>query len=151
MPSTSTQPSVGLTAMTWLKLLRSRRHLAPWMRSRNKFDVRLLNPSGAELPLCRAFSEETSEAVRASCREASSFIEMHPAHWIAGWRDVAFTEDNLEQMRVSGRRAEHFGTTDEVYTPDSTKTFVEAHRVECADRVPATLEALGPGVQSRRV
>src|SRR5512144_2968079 len=149
MPSTSTHPCAVSMSSTWQKAPRSRRCLATSRRSRNRFELRLPRPSGAAP--AADLMPATSSALRARWSEVSLCIQMRPTHRVAGAGDVALAEDDLVEVRVAGRRAEHRRAPDEVGAPDAAKALVEARRVERVDRLPLGLEALRPDVERQRV
>src|SRR3989441_5766051 len=142
IPSASTWPAlIRRTSLKWRTS--SRRRAAP-ARSRNRFEVSFASPTGP-LPCL-------SRAAKASffvvCR---LFVEESPAHRIAGLRDVALGEHDLEQVRVPLGRAEHLGAAVQVDAPDATEALVEALRIELADALPVAVEALAPRVERERV
>src|SRR3954469_13112436 len=125
MPSASTHPA-GSTCRTWLKVRTSRRRRAAPSRSRNRFDVSLASPTGPAPCL--------SCAARASffllCRLlAFGLVEESPRHRVGRHTDVALGEDDLEEMRRPGGRAEHLGAAVQVDAPDAAEALVEALRI----------------------
>src|SRR2546427_12143575 len=65
--------------------------------------------------------------------------------------DVALAQQDLEQMRAAGPRAEHLRARPQVRTPDAAEPLVEAHRIERLDLLPARIEALRPRIERERV
>src|SRR5213594_129016 len=127
MPSADTWPSlIRRTSLKWRTS--SRRRAAP-ARSRNRFEVSFASPTGPLPSLSRA----AKASFFVVCR---LFVEESPAHRIAGLRDVALGEHDLEQVRVALGRAEE---------------LVEALRIELANALPVAVEALRPGVERERV
>src|SRR5437879_8999046 len=142
MPSASTWPSLmRRTSLKWRTS--SRRRAAP-ARSRNRFEVSFASPTGPLPSLSRA----AKASFFVVCR---LFVEESPAHRIAGLRDVALGEHDLEQVRVPLGRAEHFGAAVEIDPPDAAEALVEALRIELANALPVAVEALRPGVERERV
>src|SRR2546422_3650199 len=142
MPSASTWPSlIRRTSLKWRTS--SRRRAAP-ARSRNRFEVSFASPTGPLPSLSRA----AKASFFVVCR---LFVEESPAHRIAGLRDVALGEHDLEQVRVPLGRAEHFGAAVEIDPPDAAEALVEALRIELANALPVAVEALRPGVERERV
>src|SRR2546429_4251766 len=142
MPSASTWPSLmRRTSLKWRTS--SRRRAAP-ARSRNRFEVSFASPTGPLPSLSRA----AKASFFVVCR---LFVEESPAHRIAGLRDVALGEHDLEQVRVPLGRAEHLGAAVQVDAPDAAEALVEALRIERADPLPVAVEALRPGVERERV
>src|SRR5207302_5446970 len=115
MPSASTWPSLmRRTSLKWRTS--SRRRAAP-ARSRNRFEVSFASPTWPLPSLSRA----AKASFFAECR---LFVEESPAHRIAGLRDVALGEHDLEQVRVPPGRAEHLGAAIEVDAPQDRKSVV---------------------------
>src|SRR5436853_3072070 len=142
MPSASTWPSlIRRTSLKWRTS--SRRRAAP-ARSRNRFEVSFASPTGPLPSLSRA----AKASFFVVCR---LFVEESPAHRIAGLRDVALGEHDLEQVRVPLGRAEHFGAAVEIDPPDAAEALVEVLRIELANALPVAVEALRPGVERERV
>src|SRR5205809_1219567 len=142
MPSASTWPSlIRRTSLKWRTS--SRRRAAP-ARSRNRFEVSFASPTGPLPSLSRA----AKASFYVVCR---LFVGESPAHRIAGLRDVALGEHDLEQVRVPLGRAEHFGAAVEIDPPDAAEALVEALRIELANALPVAVEALRPGVERERV
>src|SRR2546428_10349827 len=142
MPSASTWPSlIRRTSLKWRTS--SRRRAAP-ARSRNRFEVSFASPTGPPPSLSRA----AKASFFVVCR---LFVEESPAHRIAGLRDVALGEHDLEQVRVPLGRAEHLGAAVQVDAPDPAEALVEALRIELADALPVAVEALAPRVERERV
>src|SRR3989442_419534 len=142
MPSASTWPSlIRRTSLKWRTS--SRRGAAP-ARSRNRFEVAFASPTGPLPSLSRA----AKASFFVVCR---LFVEESPAHRIAGLRDVALGEHDLEQVRVALGRAEHLGAAVEIDPPDAAEALVEALRIELADPLPVAVEALAPRVERERV
>src|SRR6266566_5745750 len=142
MPSASTWPSlIRRTSLKWRTS--SRRRAAP-ARSRNRFEVSFASPTGPLPSLSRA----AKASFFVVCR---LFVEESPAHRIAGLRDVALGEHDLEQVRVALGRAEHLGAAVQVDAPDPAEALVEALRIELADALPVSVEALAPRVERERV
>src|SRR5438309_7347785 len=142
MPSASTWPSLmRRTSLKWRTS--SRRRAAP-ARSRNRFEVSFASPTGPLPSLSRA----AKASFFVVCR---LFVEESPAHRIAGLRDVALGEHDLEQVRVPLGRAEHLGAAVQVDAPDPAEALVEALRIELADALPVAVEALAPRVERERV
>src|SRR3989475_734650 len=142
IPSASTWPAlIRRTSLKWRTS--SRRRAAP-ARSRNRFEVSFASPTGP-LPCL-------SRAAKASffvvCR---LFVEESSAHRIAGLRDVALGEHDLEQVRVPLGRSEHLGAAVQVDAPDPAEALVEALRIERADPLPVAVEALAPRVERERI
>src|SRR2546422_2313528 len=135
MPSASTWPSLmRRTSLKWRTS--SRRRAAP-ARSRNRFEVSFASPTGPLPSLSRA----AKASFFVVCR---LFVEESPAHRIAGLRDVALGEHDLEQVRVPLGRAEHLGAAVQVDAPDAAEALVEALRREPANGLPVAVEALAP-------
>src|SRR2546428_7614936 len=142
MPSASTWPSlIRRPSLKWRTS--SRRRAAP-ARSRNRFEVSFASPTGPLPSLSRA----AKASFFVVCR---LFVEESPAHRIAGLRDVALGEHDLEQVRVPLGRAEHLGAAVQVDAPDAAEALVEALRIELADALPVSVEALRPGVERERI
>src|SRR2546428_11150744 len=142
MPSASTWPSlIRRTSLKWRTS--SRRRAAP-ARSRNRFEVSFASPTGPLPSLSRA----AKASFFVVCR---LFVEESPAHRIAGLRDVALGEHDLEQVRVPLGRAEHLGAAVQVDAPDPAEALVEALRIERADPLPVAVEALAPRVERERI
>src|SRR2546429_8726317 len=142
MPSASTWPSLmRRTSLKWRTS--SRRRAAP-ARSRNRFEGSFASQVGTLHSLSRA----AKASFFVVCR---LFVEESPAHRIAGLRDVALGEHDLEQVRVPLGRAEHLGAAVQVDAPDPAEALVEALRIELANAVPISVEALRPGVERERV
>src|SRR5688572_19098705 len=143
MPSASTKPFP--TSITSVKCRTSSRRRSPTARSRNRFEVSFASPTGPAPSLSRA--------ARASFFDVCGrrLVEESPAHRIVRPRQVALGEDDLEEMRVAHRRAEHLGAAVDVDAPDATEALVELLRVEGVDLLPVAVEALAPGVERQRV
>src|SRR2546423_8832677 len=148
MPSASAHSEV--TSRTALNARTSRRRRATLSRSRKRFEVSLASPSGPWPSL--------SDAARSSfffvccCRGLGfKFVEEAAAHWVAGRRDVALGEHDLEKMRAPAGGAEHLRAAVEVHPPDAAEALVEAARVNSADLVPVAVEALAPPIERERV
>src|SRR6266851_239486 len=142
MPSASTWPSlIRRTSLKWRTS--SRRRAAP-ARSRNRFEVSFASPTGPLPSLSRA----AKASFFVVCR---LFVEESPAHRIAGLRDVALGEHDLEQVRVPLGRAEHLGAAVQVDAPHPAEALVEALRIELANALPVAVEALAPRVERERV
>src|SRR5437667_10461879 len=135
MPSASTWPSLmRRTSLKWRTS--SRRRAAP-ARSRNRFEVSFASPTGPLPSLSRA----AKASFFVVCR---LFAEESPAPRIAGLRDVALGEHDLEQVRVPLGRAEHLGAALPVDTPDAADALVAPVRIELRERLPASVEARAP-------
>src|SRR3989442_5979045 len=145
MPSASTQPAAASTASTSRKALTSRRRRPCPALSRNRLEGSFFKAT-APLP-CLSCSARASFFLVCGF----GFVEEIPGHRVAGRRDVAFGEHDLEKMRAPRGRAEHLGAAVQVDSPDAPEALVEALRVERADLVPAAVEALGPDVERQRV
>jgi len=65
--------------------------------------------------------------------------------------DVALAEDDLEQVRLAVRRAEHLGAGHEIGAPHAPEALVEALWIQRVDLVPVAIEAAAPLVQRQRV
>src|SRR3989304_3218851 len=129
MPSASTNPAAASMRSTSLKARPSSRRRAMPARSRNRLEVSLASPTGP----APCLSCPASASFFRVCR---LFVEESPAHRIAGARDVALAEDDLEQMRVAARRAEHLGAAVEIAAPDAAEAPVEGLRGERAEALP---------------
>src|SRR2546421_815675 len=148
MPSASTH--CGVTSRTALNARTSRRRRATLSRSRKRFEVSLASPSGPWPSL--------SDAARSSfffvccCRGLGfKFVEEAAAHRVAGRRDVALGEHDLEKMRAPGGGAEHLRAAVEVHPPDAAEALVEAAWVNSADLVPVAVKALAPHIEGECV
>src|SRR3989442_1272558 len=142
MPSASTWPSlIRRTSLKWRTS--SRRRAAP-ARSRNRFEVSFASPTGPLPSLSRA----AKASFFVVCR---LFVEESPAHRIAGLRDVALGEHDLEEVQAALRQAEYLGAAVQVDAPDPAEALVEALRIERADPLPIAVEALAPRVERERV
>src|SRR5688572_11849000 len=143
MPSASTK-SFSMKRISLKCRTSSRRRAAP-ARSRNRFEVSFASPTGPAPSLSRA--------ARASFFDVCGrrLVEESPAHRIVRPRDVAPGEDDLEEVRVAHRRAEHLGAAVDVDPPDAAEALVELLRVEGVDLLPVAVEALAPGVQREGV
>src|SRR6266513_393968 len=142
MPSASQWPSlIRRTSLKWRKTSRRR---AASARSRNRFEVSFASPTGPLSSLSRA----AKASFFVVCR---LFVEESPAHRIAGLRDVALGEHDLEQVRVPLGRAEHLGAAVQVDAPDAAEALVEALRIELANALPVSVEALAPRVERESV
>src|SRR3954470_20548011 len=101
MPSASTQPACASTARTSRKALTSSRRRSLAARSRKRLEVSFLRAT-APLPCL-------------SCAVSASFflvcglalVDEVPGHGVAGERDIALGEDDLEEVGATGGRAEH--------------------------------------------
>src|SRR5690606_27214643 len=144
MPSASTKPSP--TLRTSLKARTSRRRRGAASRSRKRFDVSFSSATAPWLALSLAASSSFFLAWR-----CVAGIEEIPCHRIARARDVALREDDLEEVRLPVRRAEHLRAAVEVHAPDAPEALVEAPGVERADPVPVAVEALGPVIERERI
>src|SRR5574341_1247543 len=153
---------------TWLKPRTSSRRRCAGSRSRKRFDVSLASATGPAPVL----SDRTRESRLAACAASASampetarrrfgdgrlrglhrlLVEELAAHRVARHRHVPLREHDLEEVRATGRRAEHLGAAIQIHAPDAPEALVEALRVERADPVPAPVEALGPNIQRERV
>src|SRR5215467_4668891 len=154
MPSASTMPAAGSSFRTRLKCLRLIRGAGRSARSRKRFEVSLASPTRAEPPTP---SSACSAAIFSACvtngsvRPAETpLVEERPAHRIVR-ADVALAHQHLEQVRVAVLGAEHLRAGPEIGPPGAAEALVEALRVERVDLVPVRVEALGPGVERKRV
>src|SRR5213594_2470540 len=143
MPSASTLPPATSTRTTSLKPERSTRGRAGALRSRKRLEVRLASPTP---PAPRSRSASSRRVRFSSCR----FIQERPAHRIV-FADVALAHDDLEEVRLAVRRAEHLRAGPEIGAPDAAEFLVEPFRVELVDPFPVAIEALGPVVERERV
>src|SRR4051812_1624437 len=140
MPSASTQwPSNESTS---LKARTSSRLRAPDARSRKRFEVSLCSATGPPASLSCA----DSACFFFSCRSMAPIQEI-ARHRVARPGRVALGEDHLEEVRMSGGRAEHLRAAVEVHPPDAAEALVEAPGIERADALPVAVEALGPVVE----
>src|SRR5438046_8866440 len=136
MPSASTWPSlIRRTSLEWGRS--SRRRAAP-ARSRNRFEVSFASPTGPLPSLSRA----AKASFFVVCR---LFVEESPAHRIAGLRDVALGEHDLEQVRVALGRAEDLGAAVQVDAPDPAEALVEARTIGLATQAPVAGHGLRAG------
>src|SRR5256885_5386393 len=152
MPSAST--ASALTESTWLNSRTSSRRRGGAARSRKRLEVSFASPTGPASPPSGALSRAARAPFFCACCLRGllvKFVEEVARQRIARGRDVALGEDDLEEVRLAGRRAEHLGAAVEIDAPDAAEALVEFLRIEPPDRLPAAVEALGPDVERERV
>ena len=173
MPSTSTVPASGSTSSTRVSSPAGRPRRGTG-RSRNRFDSGLSSartpPAVLQawarasakararvswsvircclgfLPFCRFFN-----STRRLQRRVSGLVQVIPRHRVGVGADIAFAEDDLEQIGLALGGAEHLRAADQVGAPDAAEAFVEALRIHRLDRVPVGVEPLRPVIQRQRV
>src|SRR5205085_5090419 len=142
-----------LTESTWLNSRTSRRRRGGAARSRKRLEVSFASPTGPASPPSGALSRAARASFFCACLRGLlvKFVEKVARQRIARRRDVALGEDDLEEVRAPGGRAEHLGAAVEIDAPDAAEALVEFLRIEPPDRLPAAVEALGPDVERERV